>query len=1153
MTDHNIDIRNNVDMDMDDGGVSDPRAKKKQKPAPPKKKVPQKRTAQKNNKGKKRKAKPKPKKNTKKKRKTKPKQTPLQSLQVDVRTKALFDQQDKTLFLPLAFFEQRSKNVGQGQEGQGAQSTSLTTEQQNQQKVIQGLANSVVLQDLKDILDSSSKRDYLEKSKVLSCHLSLDSVKEITMEGYEREIYRFIYWIGLNRKALMEMMCGTWSGLLRDIQPLHFQLYILVRAGLDLNVEHRTGQHEVPLSNHPSVEKRYTDFNNVAESLCRYKRDTRTQLQTSALIDVGTFSVEDIDTLEDNHAQMCKLLSSISTISEKFGASSTIANTTPAPTQQQAQFIAKGSKLLESLSELYENKINTHLEDVTFAMMFATGKTLSDNAPSDNAPSDNAPSDNAPSSNATSGHPPSVRADLYRTVRDAFEGAKSNGLEDDIKSNLAKVQGSITSGEAKLYKWLKDVLSTFEQPALSSGMEAQPALSSGMEAQPALSRGMEAHLQNIRVILSERFLANEYEGRKWEPPPNRRHAEGAPFVGLKSLKKVHSALLILLKQNPTFFADPDLKAKANTLRILKQHMKLSEANDRGPTQRTALNQARMDAYMAHLKDKFDCQHAKVKEALHALSKAQPSDSAKRALDSKYMEELSMLMVLSSRITLLHKGAHCGERFGQSKKAKLKVTQGPNQEQTAQSFSKASDTKTQTEDMTLTIPHHKDCSHARGESVVAAASSTSSHSNYGLPTLRSTTCTSCVLIRHVKLQEFVNKQLMARSLPTIGLHPGCRNNSKSIGGKVDVVRKLKQISVSRHERGCTPSPDGGGTFINCRGAIDAKQLVIEKDGLAIVQNVPLCGPLTKLKRGDIIGAVRKGSSNTLTEAEKQNLGKDDTLEAYSTVVQALSTPLGDGSHVYLYVLHAQKQRRDIDGGTFCKWLKKTIREWQHSFKDKSTANPLFMSETAIKNIGTHSPRVSLAANAFDLGCDIIGIMKALDHKRITMTLHYIKQALRSRAAKANTIQTMASGQRVDTGTAAPRRIDAVGTSMCPSGLSPGTWEKLQMDRTRYQAQGYLRFQCTHCCAPYDEQRHIGFSGKQALENHVERCQKIPKNEKDQAVQHAKASRTNLEKAGINLEALLGKVSDATENCTRQVQMRQQKKVQKNAKKKKRKRY
>ena len=194
MTDHNIDIRNNVDMDMDDGGVSDPRAKKKQKPAPPKKKVPQKRTAKKNNKGKKRKAKPKPKKNTKKKRKTKPKQTPLQSLQVDVRTKALFDQQDKTLFLPLAFFEQQSKNVRQGDERQGAESTSLTTDQQSQQKVIQGLANSVIRQDLKDILGSSSKRDYLEKTKVLSCHLSLDRITEVTMEGSEKEIYRFIHF-----------------------------------------------------------------------------------------------------------------------------------------------------------------------------------------------------------------------------------------------------------------------------------------------------------------------------------------------------------------------------------------------------------------------------------------------------------------------------------------------------------------------------------------------------------------------------------------------------------------------------------------------------------------------------------------------------------------------------------------------------------------------------------------------------------------------------------------------------------------------------------------------------------------------------------------------------------------------------------------------
>ena len=119
-------------------------------------------------------SKKKKKRKKKKKGNTKPKPAPLQSLQEDARTKALFDQQDKTLFLPLAFFEQQSKNVRQGNESQGAESTSLTTDQQNQQKVIQGLANSVIRQDLKDILGSSSKRDYLEKTKVLSCHLSLD-------------------------------------------------------------------------------------------------------------------------------------------------------------------------------------------------------------------------------------------------------------------------------------------------------------------------------------------------------------------------------------------------------------------------------------------------------------------------------------------------------------------------------------------------------------------------------------------------------------------------------------------------------------------------------------------------------------------------------------------------------------------------------------------------------------------------------------------------------------------------------------------------------------------------------------------------------------------------------------------------------------------
>jgi hypothetical protein len=1048
-------------------------------------------------------SKKKKKRKKKKKGNTKPKPAPLQSLQEDARTKALFDQQDKTLFLPLAFFEQQSKNVRQGNESQGAESTSLTTDQQNQQKVIQGLANSVIRQDLKDILGSSSKRDYLEKTKVLSCHLSLDRITEVTMEGYEKEIYRFIHWIGLNREALMEMMCGTWSGLLRDIQPLHLQLYVLVRAGLDLNVEHRTGQHVVPLAKHPAVEKRYTGFINVADALRRYKLNTSTLQQIGTLIDSGTLQFKDIDILEDYHGQICKLLSSISTITENVeSGSSTIASLPPGPSQQDAALIAKGISLLNTLSVSCETKLQAQLEDVAFASIFATCETTSNDATSNDA---------------TSNDHSTIRAGLFKTVRDAYEQAKALGLEEGIKTNQVNIQQNITSAENDLKQWLKDVLDAF-------GQQESPS-----------SQGMDAHLRNIRVFLSDRFLAKECEGREWEHPPNRKAEKGAPIFGLKSLKKVHSALLILLKQNATFFADPDLKAKANTLRILKQHMKLSEANGRGPTQRTVLDQGRMDAYMAHLKDKFDCQHTKVKKALRALSKVSkaPGNSSKQALDSKYMEELSMLMILSSRITLLHKGAHCGERFGQSKKAELKVTQGPNQERIAQSFSKATDTKTSTEDMLLTIPHHKDCRHK-------ACPQTCTASKYGLPTFLSTTCTSCVLVRHVMLHEFINKEFMARSFPTTGLHPARKNNSKSIGGKTVNVNKLEQVTVSRHQRGVTQSVDGEETFISCTGAINAQHLVKEEGGHAIVNRVPLAGPLNTLRPGDKIGAVRKGSSNTLTETQKQNLGKEGTIEDFSTVEEALRTGVDDGSHIYLYALRAQKQRRDIDGATFCKWLKTTIREWQHSFKDNTTANPLFMSEKDINNIGTHSPRVSLAANAYDLGCDIIGIMKALDHKSMTMTVNYVKQALKSRAAKANTIQSMTSGQRVDTGTAAPRRIEATGRNKCPSGVSAITWEKLQMDCKRYRNQGYLKFQCTHCCAPYDDRRHSGFSGNQALQNHVTSCQKKKKKKKKKTTAQAKVSRQKLIDAGINFEDLLGEVAIAKTNCAAQVQLRAQKK-------------
>ena len=173
----------------------------------------------------------------------------------------------------------------------------------------------------------------------------------------------------------------------------------------------------------------------------------------------------------------------------------TTANTTSGPTGQESLLVNQGVSILKALSAEYKTKLNTHVEDVALLTMLASRKTSSDNE-----------------AHASASSVECVRESLFKTIQDAILTAKnSNHLEEHITRNRDRIDRNVTSKESNLKKWLHSVLQALGQQT------------------PAQTGGLDEQLQNIRVILSERFLAKESEGRMWKQPPSMRESSRKIF------------------------------------------------------------------------------------------------------------------------------------------------------------------------------------------------------------------------------------------------------------------------------------------------------------------------------------------------------------------------------------------------------------------------------------------------------------------------------------------------------------------------------------------------------------------------------------------------------------------------------------------------
>ena len=811
---------------------------------------------------------------------------------------------------------------------------------------------------------------------------------------------------------------------------------------------------------------------------------------------------------EEKHIQLSKLWATILEIENLDPDSISMV------TEDIKTFLKDAKKKLNKLSELYLKTLHAQSQDKFLSLAFLESGFLF-----------NGPNVTVPTGVPSLGDPKlpdqqSNRHLLMNYISSAHKKFSMEGLSTELSANEAKQNKEVEQKETEIYDWLCTALhKDFPQLRVTGAGSCDNQTASTVLA------SLFKRIRNHIAILYLKHL----KGIKWEPP---KEAHGKICKPRKNLDTIHAALVTLLDQNVAFFTYPGLKEAANTVSLVNRHKKLSNANGLGPVQRTALSSIQANAFTKFVSNKVTkCMDNVINLETKLKSDSSCSDEIHRNknktqdLKNRLSQAQNKAICTSSRLLLWMLGCKSGARFNQAEKAKFEANADESGKPTATISNDANDFKVKGNlDLRQTVCCKKDCkSQENGKTDLS--------------------CLCCAIRNHIELRDKINTERNESGRPLVGNHPGFASRSKTALGRLkECVSNTGVVQITQSDRRLKELQNCGEERIpvssknlcfDCNAVIETK-LVRNINGFAVVHQVPLVGPLAKLKHGDIIAAIKYGSSEQLTkEGEMQLIEKPGTVAKYEQIIELFSTQRSDQQTVRIYYLRSKSMHSDIDGATYLKWLKKMIQAWQDSLGTIGPANDLYLSKEKISNIGTHSARISFAANAHDLGCDIDGIMKALDHTSYHMTFRYIKQSIRSHNAKSRTVEAMATGQLTQTN-AAPSQIDRkvdIHSKDPPSDISPEIWRKYRSDVKSYKKAGCLKFQCPNCVAPYDERRFIGFSSKQMLKKHLETCACIS-SAKSTLKASAECARQNLEKAGVGPDKFLGTVEVAQQNLEHQ---------------------
>ena len=1009
-------------------------------------------------------------------------------------TSFLFKSGDKPLVLP----QDLANSADSARRASTADHALVSPDRQNLDQVINGMANSVIMKGLKDIVKCGTQKEYNRLAKDVGVTLGLKIVTPRTNFLYQKEILRFITWVADNKSAL-EQLCKGWNGLLRDVHPLKFQLYVLARAGSDLNrVTGRIGVGQVSLEEHEVIRTQNAAFSTVLQSWHVLTANGGQFIDTK----------ERVAQVEEIHAQVLKLWATILEIQTGPevipSVSSTIEDGGEPPEdggeppedggkllEEKREFLKGGVKLLESLSNLYIQTLRTQSQDtfLSAAMQVSGLAAVTKTA---------APPEHVGHSTNTD-----QVLDHIRSASELWTSASN-----ELLHNQNTLNAHVKRIENELSGWLTDAMDEFE--------------CSRTREREGRTGALACLVNSIRYSLAKSYLGH-LKGIAWKPP--RQQGTRVNCRALKSLDMTHAALVTLLDHNTAFFTYPGLKEAANTVSLAAKHKKLSLANNRGPIQRTALSFVKNEGFVKYLsdtlqkiKDKVTKLEADVKKRQSIVVKTDTVRAKIQILTEQLELARKELYICSSRRILWGLGSKTGARVNAAKRAALEAVGDSQGSSSVQISNDANDFKVKgNRELTTTISCNVSCTSTEDKTDAR--------------------CLCCSIRWHIKCKEAMNRMRREQCLPLVGDHPGYLGRDKTQFGRIaqgscDVgcIKITQQHRMGKKIRLNSPPKNvSHNNFCFNRSACIDTSLVENIDGDAVVCDVPLDGPLSNLKHGDTIAAIKYGSNDRLRKHTQTQLAAGvQAVAKYDEIVDVMNQNRTDFKTVHIYYLRRENCHKDIDGSTYLKWLQNMIRAWQQSLGPIDASDDMYLSEDAISNIGTHSARVTFAANAHDLGCGVEGIMKALDHKSLAMTLRYVLQSTRSRNGKTKTIQTMTSGQLIQPESVCSQVATKV--TLCsekpPTNVHNQVWRQYRAHIKSFSNAGCLRFQCPKCIAPYDERRFIAFSTKQALQKHL-------KNDKcgTHSPEDAKHTRHLLENAGVGPDSYLGTVHAANDNRKR----------------------
>ena len=942
------------------------------------------------------------------------------------------------------------------------------------QTVVDEVINDMVVSDLQALAQCRTETEYRDLTSKLKSSIQVQNPAKLTSQIRTQEIKRFIFWINSNRDALMDL-CKGWSGFLEDIHALKLNLYMFARAGKDLNEIFGS----IGLSKALVMKSKVTS--NLREEffskVCTWK-----QLHSLNGMELNS---DFLDEMLSTHNGLLQLLASLIAICDNekclSNARNNIASEIP-------DLCKSGKKLIkDEVCPLYSKKIGIDCES-----LFLKRMTIQLNRETRDMMIFSSESNNALDK---------IHAELNNLKLNVLIAQNAEEIENEFTDKHEKMRDWIIRFVQNLQQCTNETLTTYSD--------------------------MKLHelIAQLNDLISAKILKGHFHGFTWKKP----QALGRRSItkNVKYMFQIHSALVMMARMNSSFFTN-DLEAESQTLDIARKHTKKME--DKGfRNQRTALSAGQKESFLKHQYQKFKRLHKTMESALAAFKKAEEENQVPPKVTESYTRALNELYVESGRLCLAHLGFSTSGRIKQLMLSKLSKRSNSNGRDTINMKNKKSDFKTRPGELELSLSHHKDC-----------------------PTDKSL-CICCLIEHHLDMQLQVNDFRRKRNQPLVDLYPAYKSKSMmDFGGlnncrmtyfpgrclitREDRSKSRKATDPSKKKRKKSSGASSSDINMmskywfdeNCK--ISASSLIKNLLGYARVKDLPEAGPLKDLQERDIIAKICDTESN-LSAEDFESL--ESNVDKYENIKEIMENGRSNRKTVYIYYLREEQILPNFGSTSFAKWLQSAVSSWQEEL-NFNEGDALYLSEKQRKNIASHTLRVTGSVIAYDSGCDIVSIQKALDHKSTQMTIRYISQSKRSRGCKSQLVDLTTTGETMDEFLI--KKANSLSLLRKTSKQVPNRiWKSIHSDTKKYEDNGgILKYQCRFCVSIYDERRFKAFASNQKLKQHQQKrqCRSTPEKEKTAAKESAKNFRLILESSGFSLQKCLGSIKDANANMKRQ---------------------